>query len=45
MGQADLIYSPMPEETFRDLVVLDEGGVIYQARTETGVTLRRADCR
>jgi outer membrane protein assembly factor BamB len=45
IGQADLIYSPMPEETFRDLVVLDEGGIIYQVRTEAGVTLRRADCR
>src|SRR5512140_3618463 len=45
IGQADLIYSPMPEETFRDLVVLDEGGILYQVRTEAGVTLRYADCR
>lgn len=45
IGQAELIYSPMPEETFRDLVVLDEGGIVYQVRTEAGVTLRRADCR
>jgi hypothetical protein len=45
MGQAELLYSPMPEETFRDLVVLDQGGVIYQHRTEAGVSIRRADCR
>ena len=45
IGQAELPYSPMPEETFRDLVVLDEGGVIYQYRTQAGITLQRADCR
>jgi hypothetical protein len=45
MGQAELLYSAMPEETFRDLVVLDEGGVIYQHRTESGASIRRADCR
>ncbi|MBM7112235.1 hypothetical protein [Archangium primigenium] len=45
LGQVDLPLSPMPEETFRDFAVLDEGGVIYKQMTETGVTLRRADCR
>jgi len=45
MGQVDLPPNTMPEETFRDFAVLDEGGVIYQLRTEAGVSLRRADCR
>jgi hypothetical protein len=45
IGQADLPLNTMPEETFRDFAVLDEGGVIYQYRTESGVSLRRADCR
>ena len=45
LGQAELPASDMPEETFRDFTVLDDGGVIYQYRTEAGVSLRRADCR
>jgi hypothetical protein len=45
LGQADLPANTMPEETFRDFAVLDEGGVVYQYRTENGVSLRRADCR
>jgi hypothetical protein len=45
IGQADLPLNTMPEETFRDFTVLDEGGVLYQYRTESGVSLRRADCR
>ncbi|WP_267146721.1 NHL repeat-containing protein [Pyxidicoccus xibeiensis] len=45
LGQTQLPLSTMPEETFRDFAVLDEGGVIYQYRTEAGVSLRRADCR
>ncbi len=45
LGQADLPLNTMPEETFRDFTVLDEGGVVYQYRTEAGVSLRRADCR
>ncbi|HYO56640.1 hypothetical protein [Archangium sp.] len=45
LGQADLPLNTMPEETFRDFAVLDEGGVVYQYRTESGVSLRRADCR
>lgn len=45
LGQADLPLNTMPEETFRDFSVLDEGGVVYQYRTEAGVSLRRADCR
>jgi hypothetical protein len=45
IGQADLPLNTLPEETFRDFTVLDEGGVLYQYRTESGVSLRRADCR
>ncbi|ADO73131.1 hypothetical protein [Stigmatella aurantiaca] len=45
LGQADLPLNTLPEETFRDFTVLDEGGVLFQLRTESGVTLRRADCR
>jgi hypothetical protein len=45
LGQTDLPLNTMPEETFRDFAVLDEGGVVYQYRTESGVSLRRADCR
>ncbi|PTL82415.1 hypothetical protein [Vitiosangium sp. GDMCC 1.1324] len=44
LGQTDLPLNTMPEETFRDFTVLDEGGVVYQYRTENGVSLRRADC-
>ncbi|HEX8821403.1 MAG TPA: hypothetical protein VF794_15865, partial [Archangium sp.] len=45
LGQTDLPVNTLPEETFRDFAVLDEGGVVYQYRTENGVSLRRADCR
>jgi outer membrane protein assembly factor BamB len=45
LGQTDLPLNTMPEETFRDFAVLDAGGVVYQYRTENGVSLRRADCR
>ncbi|MFP2925706.1 hypothetical protein ACLESO_10895 [Pyxidicoccus sp. 3LG] len=44
-GQADLPLNTMAEETFRDFAVLDEGGVVYQYRTPSGISLRRADCR
>jgi hypothetical protein len=45
LGQTDLPLNTLPEETFRDFTVLDEGGVLFQLRTEAGVTLRRAHCR
>lgn len=45
VGQAELPHEPMPEETFRDLVVLDTGGVVYKQLTRTGVILRQAHCR
>ncbi len=33
------------DETFKELVVPDEGGVLYLYRTEEGAELRRYDCR
>lgn len=45
VGNAVLPNNTLPEESFRDLVVLDEGGVIHALRTEEGVTYRRYDCK
>jgi hypothetical protein len=45
IGQTDLPLNTMPEETFRDFAVLDEGGVVYQYRTPEGISLRRAWCK
>jgi hypothetical protein len=44
LGGAVLQASAMPDETFRDFVVQDEGGVIYAVRTPKGVTYYEADC-
>lgn len=43
-GSAELPVNTLPEESFRDLVVLDDGGVIYSIRTEQGVSYQRYDC-
>jgi hypothetical protein len=45
LGQTDLPLNILPEETFRDFVVLDEGGLLYRHITDSGVTLMRAHCR
>jgi hypothetical protein len=45
IGQAVMPANTMPEETFRDLAVLDEGGVVYALRTEAGTTYTRYDCQ
>lgn len=45
VGTADLPANTGPEETLRDLVVLDAGGVVYAQRTEQGVTYTPYDCR
>ena len=45
LGQTDLPVNRMPEETFRDFAVPDEGGVVYKYLTPDGVTLMRAWCR
>jgi hypothetical protein len=44
MGGAILPPNTLPEETFRDLTVLDDGGVIYAVRTEEGVSYKRYEC-
>jgi hypothetical protein len=44
LGQTDLPINTLPEETFRDFAVLDEGGILYRHLTENGVTLMRARC-
>ncbi len=44
IGQTVLPPNTLPEETFRDFAVLDEGGVVYQVRDEHGVSLRRYNC-
>lgn len=44
IGTAAMPGNTMPELTFRDLAVLDGGGVIYAHHTETGVTYQRYDC-
>lgn len=44
-GSAVLPVNVMPEETFRDFAVLDEGGVIYAVRTESGSSYQKYDCQ
>jgi hypothetical protein len=45
LGTAMMPANTMPEETFRDLTVLDGGGVLYALRSESGVAYQRYDCR
>jgi hypothetical protein len=45
IGATSLPANTMPEETFRDLAVLDGGGALYVLRTESGVEVMRVDCR
>jgi len=44
IGSATLPANTLPEETFRDLTVQDEGGVIYALRSEQGVSYLHYDC-
>jgi hypothetical protein len=44
IGKAELPVNTMPEETFRTLVVLDEGGVLLALMTPSGITYQRYDC-
>lgn len=44
IGTAVLPVSTMPEETFRDLTVLDDGGVVLAHQTEQGVTYQTYEC-
>jgi hypothetical protein len=34
----------LPEESFRDLAALPDGGVLVAHRTEQGVTYTRVEC-
>ncbi len=43
-GSATLPVNTLPEESFRDFAVLDDGGLIYSVRTEQGVSYQRYDC-
>jgi hypothetical protein len=45
VGSAAMPVNTMPEETFRDLAVLDDGGVVYSVRTESGVSYQKYDCQ
>jgi len=44
VGNAVLPENTLPEETFKDLTVLDGGGVLYAVRSEQGVAYQRYDC-
>lgn len=44
-GGAVLPANTLPEESFRDFAVLDDGGVIYALRSPQGVTYQRYNCR
>ncbi|MFO0590214.1 MAG: hypothetical protein U0441_21910 [Polyangiaceae bacterium] len=44
VGGAVLPVNTLPEETFRDLTVQNEGGVLYAQRTDEGVTYVHYDC-
>lgn len=43
-GSAVLPANTLPDESFRDLVVLDGGGVVYAIRSEGGVTHQKYEC-
>jgi hypothetical protein len=45
VGGAVLPANTLPEESFRDLAVLAEGGVLHALRSEAGVTYTRHECR
>ncbi|MBL8956372.1 MAG: hypothetical protein JNK82_36700 [Myxococcaceae bacterium] len=45
IGRATLPANTDADETFRELTVLDEGGVYYLHRGEQGAQMLRADCR
>jgi hypothetical protein len=45
IGQMTVPASSGPEETFREIAVLEEGGAIYMRRDEKGITMVPLDCR
>lgn len=44
LGRVDVPLSTLPEETFRDFVVTDDGSIVYALRTEDGVEYRAVRC-
>ena len=44
VGSAVLPANTLPEESFRDLTVLDDGGVVQALRSADGVSYQRYDC-
>lgn len=44
LGRVELPPNTGPEETFRELVVQEEGGVVYLHRTEAGAQVMRVSC-
>ncbi len=45
LGRAELPANVNADETFRELVVADEGGVFYLYRTEEKAQIQKYDCR
>jgi hypothetical protein len=45
LGRAETAANTSADETFREMTVQDNGGVVYLYRTEAGAELRRLDCR
>ncbi|NUO52507.1 MAG: hypothetical protein HOV80_26980 [Polyangiaceae bacterium] len=43
-GTVTVPANDMPEESFKDFVVQNDGGVIYALRTESGVEYKTVDC-
>jgi hypothetical protein len=45
LGSVEVPPNAMPEETFREFAVLDQGGVLHAEMTESGMSYVRYDCR
>lgn len=45
IGSVTVPANTSPYETFRELTVLDEGGVLYLSRSDAGASLQRLDCK
>jgi hypothetical protein len=45
LGRAELPANMNADETFRELVVQDQGGVLYMYRTEENAQIQKYDCR
>lgn len=45
LGAVQVTPNTIPEETFREFAVLDDGGVLHAEMTEAGVSYVRYDCR